>query len=192
MLLKQIPQTRCPWVIPGNTLYEAYHDTEWGIPVHEDSKHFELLTLESAQSGLSWITILKKREGYRQAFADFDPKIVASFTEDQIEALLYNENIVRNIRKIRSTICNARAFLLVQEVFGSFDRYVWGFVQHKSKKTVWATIDDIPKQTQDSQDLCQDLKKRGFSFLGPVTLYSYMQAAGLVCDHTKECYRNHI
>lgn len=179
------PLSRCFWVTKGDALYEAYHDLEWGVPVHEDRDHFALLTLEAAQSGLSWITILRRREGYKKAFADFDPGIVATFGEEKIQALLQDPGIIRNEKKIRSTIVNARAFLQIQKEFGSFDSYVWSFVDFVPQKKGGK---DLASQSEESVRLSQDLKKRGFSFLGPVTIYSYMQAAGLVNDHTPDCF----
>jgi len=155
---------RCPWVPPNNPLYEAYHDTEWGVPVHNDRVHFEFLILEGAQAGLSWLTILKRREGYRQAFANFDPARVAAFDEATIAALFTNPNIIRNKAKILSAVNNAKHFLQIQKEFGSFDAYIWRF--------------------KCSKALSADLIKRGFKFVGPTIMYAYMQAVGLVNDHT--------
>ena len=179
---------RCSWVEKGNELYESYHDNEWGIPVHEDRKHFELLCLEGAQTGLSWITILKKREAYRIAFEGFDPSKVALFNDDKASNLLKNQEIVRNKLKIQSAIKNAKAFLKIQKEFGSFDYYVWSFVANKTIYNRWKDKSQLPQKSPESIALSKDLKKRGFSFVGPVVIYSYMQAAGLVHDHFTYCF----
>ncbi|MBA3722366.1 MAG: DNA-3-methyladenine glycosylase I [Parachlamydiaceae bacterium] len=179
---------RCNWVIVGDKLYEDYHDNEWGIPNHDDRKHFEFLILEGAQAGLSWITILKRREGYRKAFANFDPKKVSHFNEEDVAKLLVNEGIIRNRLKIASAINNAKLFLKIQAEFGSFDRYIWQFVGGKPIVNQWKTIKDIPSETKESQALSKDLKKKGFTFVGPVVMYAHMQAMGLVNDHTVECF----
>lgn len=179
---------RCPWVTTGCSLYESYHDHEWGIPVHDDIKHFELLTLESAQAGLSWLTVLKRREGYRKAFANFHPEIVATFSEEKIQELMQNVGIIRNQLKIRAAISNAQGFLLIQEEFGSFDKYIWQFVQGKTITNRWKTLKEIPPETKESKALSLDLKKRGFKFVGPTIMYAHMQAAGLVNDHTMDCF----
>lgn len=179
---------RCPWVTSGNPLYEQYHDTEWGVPNHDDRKHFEFLILEGAQSGLSWLTILKKREGYRKAFANFDPAKVAQFDEAKIASLLTCPDIVRNRLKITSCITNAKLFLQIQKEFGSFDTYIWGFVGGKTIDNHWKTIQEIPQETKESRALSADLTKRGFKFVGPKIMYSHMQAMGLVNDHTTSCF----
>lgn len=179
---------RCSWVIEGNTLYEAYHDTEWGVPVHDDRTHFEFLILEGAQAGLSWITILKRREGYRKAFANFDPEIVALYDDTKVQELMQDEGIIRNKLKILSCIKNAKLFLEIQKEFGSFDKYIWGFVGGRPIQHHFNSIKELPAETDESKALSKDLKKRGFSFVGPTVMYAYMQATGLVNDHTKDCF----
>lgn len=181
---------RCKWVTEGNALYEAYHDCEWGVPVHDDRKHFEFLILEGAQAGLSWITILKRREGYRKAFANFDPEKVARFDASKIEQLLTNEGIIRNRLKVESAVNNARLFLKIKEEFGSFDCYIWQFVNGKPIQNQWHSIKEVPPETKESTALSKDLKKRGFSFVGPTVIYAHMQAVGLVNDHTVDCFRH--
>ena len=180
---------RCQWVENTFDLYIKYHDEEWGVPVHDDRTHFEFLVLESAQAGLSWSTILKKREGYRKAFADFDPEQVATFTPEHVEELLQNPEIIRNRAKIEATINNAARFMEVQKEFGSFDQYIWQFVDHKVKTGHWDDRKKVPATTAESDRLAKDLKKRGFKFLGSTTVYAHMQAIGLVNDHTVDCYR---
>lgn len=180
---------RCDWVVPADPEYLAYHDQEWGVPVHEDRKQFEFLILEGAQAGLSWWTILRKREGYRQAFADFDPVKVARFTEKRIEKLLENPGIVRNRLKVRSAVTNAQLFLAVQEEFGSFDEYLWQFVGGKPIQNKWRQMKDVPVTTDESDALSKDLKKRGFKFVGSTIMYAHMQAVGMVNDHTVDCFR---
>lgn len=179
---------RCRWC-EGNELYEQYHDQEWGVPVHNDRKHFEFLVLESAQAGLSWITILKRREGYRQAFANFDYEKVAQFTDQDVKRLMENENIIRYDKKIESAINNAKKFIEIRNEFGSFDHYIWGFVDHEPIVNQWETIEENPSKTKLSETIAKDLKKRGFNFLGPTTVYAYMQAVGLVNDHIVDCFR---
>ena len=181
--------TRCEWVKNTFDIYIQYHDQEWGVPVHDDSKHFEFLTLESAQAGLSWATILKKREGYRKAFANFNVKTVASFSDNKVEELLQNRNIIRNRLKILATINNARQFIKIQEEFDSFDQYIWSFVNGKPIVNHWKKRAQVPAITKESDNLSKDLKKRGFKFLGSTTIYAHMQAAGLVNDHTVSCFR---
>lgn len=184
----EIKMIRCPWC--GNDeLYIRYHDEEWGVPVHDDIKHFEFLILESAQAGLSWLTILKKRENYRQAYEGFDPKKVAQYDDRKIEELMNNSGIVRNRRKIESSINNAKRFLEVVEEFGSFDRYIWSFVDYKPIKNQWKDISEIPAYTDLAERISKDLKKRGFKFLGPTIVYSHLQATGLVNDHLVSCFR---
>jgi DNA-3-methyladenine glycosylase I len=178
--------TRCTW--PSSELDIAYHDQEWGVPVHNDRVLFEFLTLEGAQAGLSWSTILRKRENYRRAFAGFDPKKVARFTALQKRKLMQNEGIVRNRLKIESTVTNARAFLAVQKEFGSFDRYVWQFVGGNPKQNARKGR-DIPARTTESDALSKDLQKRGFRFVGSTICYAFMQATGMVNDHLVGCYR---
>ena len=181
-------KTRCFWVVKGNTLYEKYHDKEWGVPVHDDRKHFEFLILEGAQAGLSWLTILKRREGYRDAFCQFDPKKVAQFDDKKKEELLAFDGIIRNRLKIASAINNAKLFLEIQKEFGSFDAYIWQFVGGKPIQNHWKSIKKIPAETKESKALSKDLKKRGFSFVGPTVMYAHMQATGLVNDHTTDCF----
>lgn len=181
--------TRCHWVPVGNQLYENYHDEEWGVPVHDDKKHFEFLSLEGAQAGLSWLIILKRREGYRQAFANFDPVKIARFDEAKIAELLADEGIVRNKLKILSVINNAKLFLEIQREFGSFDHYIWQFVQGKPIQRHWSNYQEIPTETPESKALSLDLKNRGFKFVGPTVMYAHMQATGLVNDHTTDCFR---
>jgi DNA-3-methyladenine glycosylase I len=178
---------RCSW--PSTELDIAYHDAEWGVPVHDDRVLFEFLILEGAQAGLSWSTILRKRENYRLAFAHFDPKKVAHFSRSDIQRLLKNEGIVRNRLKIESTVSNARAFLAVQKEFGSFDRYVWPFVGGKPLHAARSTLKDIPVRTGESDALSKDLKRRGFRFVGSTICYAFMQAVGMVNDHVVGCYR---
>ena len=180
---------RCPWVNPQNKLYVEYHDREWGRPVHDDRVHFEFLILEGAQAGLSWETILKKRENYRRAFAKFDPKRVARFSRAKITALMKDAGIVRNRLKIESAVSNAKAFLALQREFGSFDRYVWNFVGGKPIINRPKTLKDYPAHSAESDLLSKDLKKRGFRFVGTTIIYAHMQATGLVNDHCVSCFR---
>lgn len=180
--------TRCAWA--GNDpLYQVYHDQEWGVPVHDDRKLFEFLTLEGAQAGLSWITILRKRAAYRVAFADFDPEIVARFDEAKVAELLGNPGIVRNRLKVASTITNAQAFIRVQEEFGSFDAYQWRFVNGVPVQNSWQSFKEVPATSSVSDALSRDLKKRGFRFVGSTICYAHMQAIGMVNDHTVDCFR---
>lgn len=179
--------TRCEWV-GGKPYFIRYHDREWGMPVHSDRKHFEMLLLEGAQAGLAWETILLRREGYRQAFAGFDPAKVSKFTVKKKSALLQDSSIIRNRLKIDSAVTNARAFLSVQEELGSFDRYVWQFVGGKPKVNRWARMSQVPATSVESDALSKDLKKRGFRFVGSTIVYAYMQAIGLVNDHTADCF----
>ena len=181
---------RCQWVTP-HPLYIRYHDTEWGVPLHDDRKLFELLILEGAQAGLSWITILKKRENYRKAFDHFDPGKIAIYDSEKISSLLSDEGIVRNQQKITATVQNARAFLKIQDEFVSFDAYIWQFTGHKPVKNSWSSIEEIPTKTETSAVMSKDLKKRGFKFTGPTICYAFMQAAGMVNDHTTDCFRYH-
>jgi DNA-3-methyladenine glycosylase I len=182
-------KTRCPWVNPKNALYVKYHDQEWGRAVHDDRKHFEMLTLEGAQAGLSWETVLKKRENYRKAFAGFDPRKVAGFAKSKVTVLMKDEGIIRNRLKIESTIGNAKAFLAVQKEFGSFDKYVWSFVGGKQLKNKRRSLKDYPTHSPESDALSKDLKKRGFRFVGSTIMYAYMQAIGMVDDHSLNCFR---
>jgi DNA-3-methyladenine glycosylase I len=178
---------RCAWA--HGKLLQDYHDTQWGVPVHSDQKHFEFLLLEGAQAGLSWSIILKRREDYRKAFAGFDPNKVAKFTEKDIKNLLRDEGIIRNKLKVRSAINNAKRFLEVQKEFESFDNYIWQFVGGKPIVNSWKDISEIPVKTKESKNLSQDLKERGFSFVGPTIIYALIQATGLVNDHTINCFR---
>ena len=180
-------KTRCGWV-GGKSHFITYHDREWGVPIHDDRKHFEMLLLEGAQAGLSWETILRRRDGYRRTFAEFDPKKVARFTAKKKAELLKNPGIIRNRLKIDSAVTNAQAFLSVQEEFSSFDRYVWQFVGGKQKVNRWARMSQVPARSPESESLSKDLKKRGFRFVGSTIVYAYMQAAGLVNDHTAGCF----
>lgn len=180
---------RCSWVGTGKPHYEHYHDTEWGNPVHDDNKHFEMLILEGAQAGLSWETILKRRENYRKAFKNFDPKKVAKMKDDELENLLNNSAIIRNRLKIFSVRKNAIVFLAIQKEFGSFDHYIWQFVGGKPKLNRPKTIKDIPVNTKESDALSKDLKKRGMNFVGSTIMYAHMQAVGMVNDHTVDCFK---
>jgi DNA-3-methyladenine glycosylase I len=179
---------RCPWCL-GFPEYVAYHDTEWGVPVYDDRVHFEFLVLESAQAGLSWATILKKRAGYREAFADFDYRVVAEFPESYVQELLQNPGIIRNVQKIRSAITNAQRFMEIQKEFGSFSNYIWGFVGGKPIQNSLRDMKEGLATTPESDLLAKDLKKRGFKFLGSTTIYAHMQATGLVNDHLVDCFR---
>lgn len=182
-------RSRCEWC--GNDpLYVRYHDEEWGVPVHDDRKHFEFLTLEGAQAGLSWITILRKRENYREAFADFDAARVARFGKREIERLLKNPGIVRNRLKVEGTVRNARAFLAVQDEFDGFDNYIWRFVGGKPVQNRWTQMNQVPATTPESDALSKDLKKRGFTFAGSTIIYAHMQAIGMVNDHVIDCFRH--
>ena len=180
---------RCDWGERGGELLRRYHDTEWGVPVYDDGKQFEYLVLEGAQAGLSWLTVLRKREAYRNAFAGFDPFEVARFGEKEIEALVGNPGIIRNRLKIASTVTNARAFLEIQEEFGSFNAYIWGFVDGEPIRNQWKTMSDLPATSALSEKLSKDLKSRGFKFVGSTIVYAHMQAAGLVNDHLVSCFR---
>lgn len=179
---------RCAWV-SNDPLYINYHDTEWGVPVHDDRIIFEFLVLEGAQAGLSWYTILSKRENYRRAFDYFDPEKVARYDEAKIAELLANPGIVRNRLKIRSAVTNARAFLEVRDVFGSFDQYIWQFVGGRTRQNAWASLAEIPAKTPESDELSKDLIRRGFKFVGSTICYAHMQATGMVNDHTIDCFR---
>lgn len=180
---------RCGWVPVDDPRYVAYHDEEWGVPVHDDVHLFEMLTLEGAQAGLSWATILKKREGYRKAFVGFDAEKVARFTPARIERLLQDPGIVRNRLKVESTVANAKAVLAVRRAFGSLDAYLWGFIGGAPIVGRWATFWDIPPETDESRAMSKDLKRRGFRFVGPTVCYAFMQAAGFVNDHELGCFR---
>ena len=181
---------RCDWSKNVSDDYMKYHDEEWGVPVHDDRIHFEFLILEGAQAGLSWATILKRREGYREAFAEFDPSVVANYTQDDIEDLLLDKRIIRNRLKVQGAVINAKQFLEVQEEFGSFDNYIWRFVGGSPIKNAWKSSSEVPVTTQESDVLSKDLKKRGFRFVGSTIMYAYMQACGLVNDHILDCFRH--
>jgi DNA-3-methyladenine glycosylase I len=181
--------TRCEWATGGDELMLAHHDEEWGVPSHDDRHLFELLTLEGAQAGLSWSTILHKREGYRRAFADFDPQVVASFTREDVERLLEDPGIVRNRLKVESTLANAGRVLEVQDSEGSFDAYLWSFVDGVPVVNRWKSLSELPAETDLSRALSKDLKRRGFRFVGPTICYAFMQSVGMVDDHTVDCFR---
>jgi DNA-3-methyladenine glycosylase I len=179
---------RCGWA-GGDPLYLAYHDLEWGVPERDDRKLFELLLLEGAQAGLSWITILRKREGYRAAFDGFDPVAIASYDEDKVQALREDARIVRNQAKIRAAIDNARAYLDIQAAGLPFSNFIWAFVDGKPLQNSWSTLDEVPASTGESEAMSRELKRRGFRFVGPTICYAFMQAAGLVNDHLTSCHR---
>jgi len=181
-------KVRCSWCVK-DPLYLAYHDEEWGVPVHDDRRLFEKLVLEGAQAGLSWLTILKKREGYRKAFDRFDVERVARYGEARVQRLLGNPEIVRNRRKIESAIRNAREVLRIQEEFGSLDAFLWKYVDFEPKQNAWKALSRIPARTKESDAMSRDLKKRGFSFVGPTICYAFMQSMGMVNDHTTDCFR---
>lgn len=181
-------KNRCPWCLKFEQ-YIRYHDEEWGVPVHDDRTHFEFLILEGAQAGLSWSTILRKREGYRKNFADFDPTKVARFTQKTIEKILTDPGIIRNKLKVQAAVTNAKCFLRVQKEFGSFDQYIWGFVNGKPIANRWKSTDSVPATTRESDALSKDLQKRGFKFVGSTVIYAHMQACGLVNDHLVDCFR---
>ena len=181
-------RNRCEWA-GTDPIYIAYHDTEWGVPLHEDHKLFEYLILDGAQAGLSWITILKKRQHYRQAFDQFDAQKIARYDSRKIKQLLSNPGIIRNKLKVEAAVLNARAFLKIQKEFGSFDAYIWQFVGGRTRKNHWKKISEIPAYSDESKAMSNDLKKRGFKFVGPTICYAFMQAAGLVNDHTLDCFR---
>jgi len=179
---------RCAWC--GNDeLYVKYHDEEWGVPVFDDRKQFEFLVLESAQAGLSWLTILKKRQSYRKAYDGFDPIKVAKFDERKVEELMNFDGIIRNERKIRASINNAKRFIEIQKEFGSFSKYIWRFVDYKPIINSWQSESEIPAKTKLSEEISKDLRNRGFEFLGPIIIYSHLQATGLVNDHIVDCFR---
>ncbi len=179
---------RCSWA--GNDpLYCDYHDMEWGVPLHDDQMLFEFLILEGAQAGLSWITILRKRENYRKAFDNFDPKVIVNYTQEKVDELILNEGIIRNKLKITSGIKNAKAFLMVQKEFGSFDKYIWSFTDGKTIQNSWKNLSEVPGSTPESEAMSKDLKKRGFKFVGPTICYAFMQATGMVNDHTTDCFK---
>ena len=180
--------TRCAWA-GDDPLYQHYHDEEWGVPTHDDRLLFEMLNLEGAQAGLSWITILRKRENYRAAFDNFDAETIVRYNDAKIAALLENPGIVRNRLKVNGVVKNARAFLAVQEEFGSFDAYIWRFVDGAPIVNAWTSLSQLPALTDEATAMSKDLKKRGFTFVGPTICYAFMQACGLVNDHTTDCFR---
>jgi len=182
-------RARCAWGV-GDPLYEAYHDTEWGVPLHDDRRLFELLNLEGAQAGLAWITILRKRAGYRRAFDGWDPSVIAGYGEADAARLLADAGIVRNRAKVRATIGNARAYLRLADAPGAFDRYLWSFVDGTPVQNRFRTVAEIPAETDASRAMSRDLKQRGFAFVGPTIVYAFMQSAGLVNDHTTDCFRH--
>lgn len=182
-------KTRCEWAEGQFEEYIQYHDKEWGVPVHDDQTHFEFLILEGAQAGLSWSSILKRREGYRKAFANFDVQKVARFDEAKIKELLQDKGIIRNKLKVRSAVTNAQHFLEIQEEFGSFDTYIWDFVGGEPIINHWKSLKEVPATTKESDALSKDLKNRGFKFTGSTIMYAHMQACGLVMDHTVDCFR---
>jgi DNA-3-methyladenine glycosylase I len=182
-------QSRCSW--PGeDPLYQHYHDTEWGVPVRSDRKLFEFLILEGAQAGLSWITVLRKRESYREAFAGFDWNKVAAFDDSKVEALLQNAGIIRNRLKVKGAVTNAKAFIKVREEFGTFNKYIWSFVDGKPIQNKWKTSKEVPAVTEVAEKISKDMKKRGFTFVGPTIIYAHMQATGMVNDHITACFRH--
>ena len=182
-------RTRCRWALGGNELYYAYHDREWGVPVRDDRRHFEFLILEAAQAGLSWSTVLNKRDGYRRAFAEFDPQRVARFNKRSIERLLANPGIIRNRLKVEAAVGNARHFLEVQEEFSSFDRYTWQFVGGRPLQNRFRRHRQVPATSPESDAMSKDLKDRGFRFVGSTIIYAHMQAVGMVNDHARDCFR---
>ena len=182
-------KTRCGWA-DSDPLYVEYHDKEWGVPVHDDRKLFEMLLLEGAQAGLSWITILRKRENYRTAFGEFDPKKISIFDRKKVKSLLANDGIVRNRLKVEAAIKNAKAFLTIQKEFGTFDSYIWRFVDEKPKENSWKSLSNVPALTAESTTMSNDLRRRGFNFVGPTICYAFMQATGMVNDHIVACFRH--
>lgn len=181
---------RCPWC-GTDELYVKYHDEEWGVPVHDDRKHFEFLVLESAQAGLNWLTVLRKRENYRKAYDDFDPLKVSNYDEEKYNELLNNKGIIRNKLKIRASINNAICFVKIQQEFGSFDKYIWSFVNNEQVVNNWKDISEVPATSELSDRVSADLKKRGFKFLGSTIVYAHLQATGLINDHITSCFRYH-
>jgi DNA-3-methyladenine glycosylase I len=186
--MNNIKKERCAWA-ESNPLMIKYHDVEWGMPVHDDRKLFEFLILEGAQAGLSWSIVLKKRKNYRKAFDNFDPKKIAKYTKKDIKRLLADSGIIRNRLKITATINNAKKFLDVQKEFGSFDKYIWQFVNYKMIRKAFKTLSELPARTKESDAMSKDLRKRGFKFIGPTICYAFMQAVGMVNDHTTDCFR---
>jgi DNA-3-methyladenine glycosylase I len=185
----ELQPKRCPWVNVDHVLMREYHDREWGVPTHDDRVHFEFLILEAAQAGLSWSIVLNKRAGYRRAFSQFDPEEVARYSEARIERLTADPGIIRNRMKIAAAVKNARAFLAVQKEYGTFDAYCWQFVDGRPRQNGWKTPRQIPAATPESDAFSKDLKRRGFSFVGPTVIYAHMQAVGMVNDHLVDCFR---
>jgi len=183
-----MPRQRCDWC-GDDSLYTRYHDQEWGVPLHDDQRLFEFLVLEGAQAGLSWLTILRRREGYRAAFEGFDPKVVARYDEARQTQLLGDSRIIRNRLKIAAAVSNARAFLAVQEQAGTFGHYLWSFVDGAAIRNSWRSLQEVPATTPLSETISKDLKRRGFRFVGPTIVYAYMQAIGMVNDHLTSCFR---
>jgi DNA-3-methyladenine glycosylase I len=181
---------RCEWCL-GNELYINYHDTEWGVPVHDDRKIFEFLLLEGVQAGLSWLTVLRKRDAYREAFNDFDPELISRYGKEKIGELMNNPGLIRNRLKIEAAVKNAMAFLKIREELGSFDQYIWNFTDGKTIQHIYNSLKEIPVKTEISRSISKDLKKRGFTFVGPTIIYSHMQATGMVNDHLTDCFRYH-
>ncbi|KOA20200.1 DNA-3-methyladenine glycosylase 1 [Clostridium homopropionicum DSM 5847] len=182
---------RCPWC-GTDELYVKYHDEEWGVPVHDDKKHFEFLVLESAQAGLSWITVLRKRENYRKAYKNFDAAKIALYDENKINELMQNAGIIRNRRKIEASINNAKGFLNIQKEFGSFDKYIWGFVNNEPIVNHWHDISEVPATSEISDKVSKDLKSRGFKFLGSTIIYAHLQATGVINDHLISCFKHNV
>ena len=187
--MADVQPKRCSWVRADHELMREYHDREWGVPTHDDRTHFEFLILEGAQAGLSWSIVLRKREGYRRAFNQFDPAKVARYSQTRIDKLTADPGIIRNRTKIAAAVRNARAFLIVQEEFGSFDAYCWRFVDGRPRQNRWRSQRQIPAMTAESDSFSRDLKRRGFSFVGSTVIYAHMQAVGMVNDHLVDCFR---
>lgn len=185
-------KTRCPWCENSFEAYVKYHDEEWGVPIYDDKTHFEFLILEGAQAGLSWSTILKRREGYRTAFSGFEVEKVARFDEQKIQQLLQDSGIIRNKLKVRSAVSNAQLFIEIQNEVGSFNEYIWSFVGGSAIQNAWQTMQEVPATTPESDKLANDLKKRGFKFTGSTIMYAHMQATGLVNDHITSCFRYEV
>ncbi len=186
--IKKSKMKRCPWIVEDE-LYIKYHDEEWGVPVHDDIKQFEFFVLESAQAGLSWLTVLRKRENYRKAYDNFDPLIISKYNGKKIKKLLTNSGIIRNRMKIEASINNAKRFLEIQKEFGSFDRYIWSFTDYKQVVNKWKNIGEIPSKTELSDRISKDLKEHGFKFVGSTIIYAHLQAVGIVNDHIVSCFR---
>jgi DNA-3-methyladenine glycosylase I len=186
--MELIKMKRCSWC-QNDELYIKYHDEEWGVPVHNDKKHFEFLILEGVQAGLNWLMVLKKRENYRKAFDNFDPLKIAQYNQRKVSELMNNPGIIRNKRKIEASIVNANNFIRIQEEFGSFDEYIWNFVDYKPIVNYWREISEIPSKTKLSDKISKDLKSRGFKFVGSTIIYSHLQAIGIINDHVMDCFR---